>query len=220
MAKVTIYLRVSADAQDVANQKLGCLEYITANGWSVPLIIEDTASGKTRWQERPLGDLLATMQSDEILVVSEISRLARSTLQVLEILKTAAEKQISVHIVKSRLVMDGSLSAKTTASVLALAAEIEREFIRARTTEALRKKKEAGEPLGRPKNAKNKSKKLDKFAEDIAKYQEIGLNKTAIAKLTNCTRVTLNTWLHEKQKEGINDHALSEVGNTNTKGKL
>jgi len=38
------------------------------------------------------------------------------------------------------MVMDGSLNSKITAVVLGLAAEIEREFIRSRTTEALAKR--------------------------------------------------------------------------------
>jgi hypothetical protein len=45
MSNITIYLRVITDAQDVANQKLGCLEYLAKNGWSNPLIIEDTVNG-------------------------------------------------------------------------------------------------------------------------------------------------------------------------------
>ena len=43
-----------------------------------------------------------------LLVVSEISRLGRSTLQVLEILETAAKKGISVHVAKNNIIMDGS----------------------------------------------------------------------------------------------------------------
>ena len=64
-----------------------------------------------------------------MLLVAEISRLARSTLQVLEILQEAARKEIAVHVAKSNMVMDGSLNSKITAVVLGLAAEIEREFI-------------------------------------------------------------------------------------------
>lgn len=59
-------------------------------------------------------------------------------------LKLAAEREISIHVVKSRLVLDGSLSSKITATELALAGELEREFIAARTKEALRQKQAQG----------------------------------------------------------------------------
>jgi DNA invertase Pin-like site-specific DNA recombinase len=199
MAKITIYLRVSTDAQDVANQKLGCLEYLAKNGWSNPLIIEDTASGKTPWQDRSLGNVIHTMPPNSILIVSEVSRLARSTLQVLEIMKTAAEKEISIHAVKSNLVLNSGMSSKIIATVLGLAAEIDREFISLRTKESLRRRKESGLPLGRPKGAVGKKHKLDDKADEIDKYIAMKINRTNIARLVGCTRTTLFTWLKKRE---------------------
>lgn len=192
------YLRVSTDAQDVANQKLGVLEYCAAHRWSAPLLIEDTVSGKLDWRQRKIGELLMSIPPGSVLVAAEISRLARSTLQVLEMLKLAAEREISVHIVKSSLVLDGSLGAKITATVLALAAEIEREFIAARTKEALRRRKESGLPMGRPVGQAERLR-LDDKADEIDKYLALGLNKRAIAKLCGCSPQTLYTWLGRRR---------------------
>jgi DNA invertase Pin-like site-specific DNA recombinase len=131
------YLRVSTDKQDVDNQRHGLLEYANSHKL-VPLDFrEDTSSGKIKWRERGIGKILQEAKAGDVILAAEVSRLARSTLQVLEILEFAAEKKIGVHIVKNRLVMDGSLPSRITATVLGLAAEIEREFISARTTEAL-----------------------------------------------------------------------------------
>ncbi len=197
---VVAYLRVSTDAQDVANQKLGVLEYCAQHGFGAPLLIEDTASGKLDWQARKIGEVLKTIPPGSVLVAAEITRLARSTLQVLEMLKLAAEREISVHVVKSRLVLDGSLSSKITATVLALAGEIEREFIAARTKEALRQRKAAGKRLGRtPGKAERLG--LDAKAAEIDKYLAIGLNKRAIAKLCECSPGTLYTWLERRRPE-------------------
>lgn len=194
------YLRVSTDAQDVANQKLGVLEYCAQQGFAAPVLVEDKVSGKVDWQKRKIGELLNTMPPSSVLVAAEITRLARSTLQVLEMLKLAVEREISVHIVKSRLVLDGSLSSKITATVLALAGEIEREFISARTKEALRQRKESGKPLGRtPGQAERLS--LDEKAAEIDKYLAIGLNRRAVAKLCECSPNTLYTWLRRRRPE-------------------
>jgi DNA invertase Pin-like site-specific DNA recombinase len=195
---IVAYLRVSTDAQDVANQKLGVLEYCAQHAFGAPLLIEDTVSGKVDWQKRKVGEVLHTIPPGSILVAAEITRLARSTLQVLEMLKLAAEREISVHVVKSRLVLDGSLSSRITATVLALAGEIEREFIAARTKEALRQKQAAGQKLGRtPGKAERLG--LDAKAAEIDKYLAIGLNKRAIAKLCECSPGTLYTWLERRR---------------------
>jgi DNA invertase Pin-like site-specific DNA recombinase len=66
------------------------------------------------------------------------------------------------------MVMDGSLNSKKTAVVLGLAAEIEREFVSARTIEALAKRKATGLPLGRPKGGVSTEKKLDKRKDEIS----------------------------------------------------
>ena len=79
--------------------------------------IDDTASGKKSWKERDLGKLFEQANAGDVLLVAEISRLARSTLQVLEILQEAAKNEIAVHVAKSNMVMDGSLNSKITAVV-------------------------------------------------------------------------------------------------------
>jgi len=207
---VVAYLRVSTDAQDVANQKLGVLEYCARHGFGEPLLIEDTVSGKLDWRKRKIGEVLHTIPQGSVLIAAEITRLARSTLQVLEMLKLAAEREISVHVVKSRLVLDGSLSSKITATVLALAGEIEREFIAARTKEALRQRKAAGKQLGRTPG-KSARLSLDAKAAEIDKYLAIGLNKRAIAKLCACSPGTLYSWLERRRPAVLDSQAT--VGN-------
>jgi DNA invertase Pin-like site-specific DNA recombinase len=51
------------------------------------------------------------------------------------------------------MILDGLLNSRMTATILGLAAEIERELIEARTREALAKRRAEGKPLGRPRGA-------------------------------------------------------------------
>ncbi len=134
------YLRVSSDHQDVNNQRHGILEYANTHQLNSLHFIEDTSSGRLKWRTRAVGQLLTeTSQAGDVVIFAEISRMARSTLQVLEMLECCMQRQISVHIAKQRMVLDGSMQSRITATVLGLAAEIEREFISLRTTEALAK---------------------------------------------------------------------------------
>jgi len=197
------YLRVSTEQQDAQNQKFGILDYCNKNNLSSVKFIEDTVSGKVAWQDRILGQIMGKATVGDIIVVSEISRLGRSTLQVLEILEFAAKKEISVHIAKNHIVVNGSMQSTITATILGLAAQIEREFISSRTKEALAKRKADGFKLGRPKG-QSQLLKLDSFTEEIKIYLKKGINKRAISKLIECSPSTLYLWLKRRKLNSQN----------------
>ena len=198
---VYAYLRVSTDEQDVDNQRHGILEYANSHNLGGLQFVEDNASGKTNWKDRKSGELLTkTMQKGDTILFAEVSRMARSVLQILEILEYCAKQEYTVHIVKQNMVFDDSLNSRITATVLGLAAEIEREFISMRTKEALAKRKAEGMVLGRPKG-KAKKVKLDKHSKDIRKYLELGISKRAICKLVDCSPSTLYEWIERRKIE-------------------
>lgn len=199
---VFVYLRVSTDAQDTNNQKHGILEYCQQHGIEPEAVHEDTGSGRLDWRTRKIGQILSAADKGDAILVSEVSRLARSTLQVLEILKLAAERQVTIVIVKNGLRFDNSMQSKITATILGLAAEIERDFISMRTKEALAKRKAAGKCLGRPPGSRSRQYKLDEKRSEIERYLKLKINRTAIAKLVGVSRPTLRTWLSRHRLEG------------------
>ncbi len=196
---IFIYVRVSTNVQDTQNQLHGIRDYCQERGIVPDTVVEDTASGSIDWRSRKIGELLSGADKGDVLLVAEVSRLARSTLQVLEILKFSAERQVSVVIVKNGLTFDNSMQSRITATILGLAAEIERDFISMRTREALAKRKAAGKQLGRPQGVLAKHYKLDEKRSEIERYQKLGINQTAIAKLVGVSRPTLRTWLGRQQ---------------------
>jgi DNA invertase Pin-like site-specific DNA recombinase len=134
------------------------------------------------------------MTSGDKLIFAEVSRIARSTLQVLEVLEVCMEKKIDVYIAKQNMQLDGSMQARITATVLGLAAEIEREFISMRTKEALAARKKDGVILGRPKGPANKLK-LDAKRDQIEKYLKMGLGIRPTAKLIDEAPSTLRDYI-------------------------
>lgn len=198
MKQIYAYLRVSTDQQDVENQKHGILEYANKRGLAGIQFVEDTVTGKKPWKERKIGELLLNKaKTGDVLIFAEISRMARSTLQVLEILEHAAKAEIEVHITKQNMQLDGSMSSRITATVLGLAAEIEREFISMRTKEALAKRKAEGKPLGRPKGQAERVKLDDREAE-IKDLLKKGVSKRSIAKVIGCSHTALYDWLDRR----------------------
>lgn len=201
------YLRVSTNQQDVDNQRHGILEYANQKSLGHLEFISDSVSGQKKWRERELGKLLTkTAVTGDVIIFAEISRMARSTLQVLEILECCMQQRFSVHIAKQRMVLDDQLPSRITATVLGLAAEIERELISLRTTEALAKRKAAGQTLGRPLGRQSAKLKLDAREQEIRMYLAKGISKRSIAKLVDCAPSTLYYWLKRHQLSKSNHY--------------
>jgi DNA invertase Pin-like site-specific DNA recombinase len=76
-----------------------------------------------------------------------------------------------------------------------------REFISARTVEALARRKAQGLPLGRLKGAKAKKVKLDEHRETILSYLKKGVSKLSIAKIIECSPSTLYAWIDRNRLE-------------------
>jgi DNA invertase Pin-like site-specific DNA recombinase len=189
------YLRVSTDSQDLDNQRHGIEEYTTRRGLGPLEYIEDTASGAVDWRKRSLGEALDEMGDGDILIAAEISRIARSTLQLLEIFYLANTKGISIHLVKEGFVMDNSMMSEMMVTFLGAIATFERRLIAARTKEALARRKAAGLPVGRPRGRISESRKLDPYRDEILGYIEKGVPLASIAILVNSSRRGLYNWL-------------------------
>lgn len=112
-ARVYAYLRVSTDAQELASQKVGIVDYTQARGLRVDEWVQETASGAVDASKRDLGmKLLPKLQHGDALIIPELSRLGRSTVDVLATLKQLSERKVHVHVVKGAMVLDDSINSK------------------------------------------------------------------------------------------------------------
>lgn len=189
------YLRVSTDKQDAENQKLGIMEYATARNIHIDEFVEDVVSGTKDWQKRALGSLIQSAKKGDVLLFAEVSRIARSTLQCLQVLQIAADKTLTVHVAKQQMVFDNSLNSKIIATTLSLASEIERTFISMRTKEALKRAKENGKILGRPKGKKSTNVQLAANHEQIEKLLEDKVSVSAIGRMMKVDRKTVSRYI-------------------------
>src|SRR3712207_106890 len=87
------YIRVSTDKQTTDNQRFEILKFADEKKLRVDRWIEETISATKHLSHRKLGRLLETMQPDDILIVTELSRLGRSLLEVMSILHTLMKKR-------------------------------------------------------------------------------------------------------------------------------
>src|SRR5947207_8053933 len=157
--------------------------------------VEEKISGKVSGRKRKIADIVDNAQPGDNLLVSELSRLGRSMLECIEILSVATEKGLHIYAVKGNWRLDGSIQSKIVAMAFAMAAEIERDLISQRTTEALAARKLQGMPLGRPKGV-GKSK-LDAYQMEITALLKNGATKTWIARKYGTTRRNLSHWMKQ-----------------------
>ena len=196
--KAVGYLRVSTADQDLEKNKADILSLANSLDLGRVEFVEETVSGRVSWKKRKLARVVEGLKTGDSLIVSELSRLGRSMLECMEVLSIALERGVHVYAIKGHWRLDTSIQSKIVAMAFSMAAEIERELISQRTTEALRAKKAAGAKLGRPKGP-GKSK-LDPFQPEIEALLANGATQKFIAERYGTTEANLHNWL---KKRGI-----------------
>lgn len=198
--KTMAYLRVSTEDQDTEKFKRDIKVFANDRDFGKVAFVEEKVSGRKHWKDRKIKTLIDDLGKGDRLIVPELSRLGRSTKQILDIIQTCREKGICVYAIKNGWSFNGkdsSLSDKIILTVFSLIAEIESDIISLRTREGLAAAKARGKLLGRPRGP-GKSK-LDPHREEIIELLLLGLPKTRIAQKYKTTPVNLWNWLKKNQ---------------------
>jgi len=188
---VFAYLRVSTDKQDRKNQRYAVMQFADERKLVVDEWVEETVSTRKGYRERKVGALVESLNKGDTLIISEISRLGRSLMEVMTLLHRLVEAKVRVYTCKERFQLDDSINSKVLAFAFSLAAEIERQMISQRTKEALARKKAEGKKLGRPKGSLSKTTKLSGKEEQIRELLGKGVSKSSVAKVLGVSRGTL-----------------------------
>lgn len=191
------YARVSTKDQSYDYQKNQILNYTNENKLGNINFVEDVISGAKDWHTRSIGDLVINqiIQGD-ILLVNEFSRLGRSLLDILEILKTLKEKNCEVHVVRENMIIGDDISSKLMVFMFSLVSEIERDLIKSRVKEGVQNsiKNNPDRKWGRPKGKLYKSK-LDDKRESIIELLNKGISKMSISKILDINYQTLCSYV-------------------------
>jgi len=179
--------------QDLEKNKADILAYANDHDLGKVHFVQEIVSGKVSWERRRIKEVIDQLDKDDWLIVAELSRLGRSMLEIMEIIAEAKRKEINIHAIKNNWTLNGTIESKIMLMVFSMAAEIERDLISSRTTEALRVKKESGVKLGRPKGP-GKSK-LDEHQEEIIALLRNGVPKKRVASKYGSSAVNLYNWI-------------------------
>ena len=137
------YARVSTNGQDLASQEAELLAVGCAK-----LFKEKVSGAKTDRAE--LAKAVRRLEPGDVLVVTRLGRLARSTRDLLNVLATIGERQAGFRSLKDTWADTTTPHGRLMLTVLGGLAEFERELIRARTGDGRARAKARGVRFGRP----------------------------------------------------------------------
>jgi len=198
------YIRVSTEMQDVKNQEHEILDYTNRNRLHVDEFMEFEISSRKSKAQRGIDDLLNKLKPGDTLIVSELSRIGRSTAEVIGIVNELISKEVKFIAIKQNLNITDKMdmATKVIVTMFSLFAELERDIISERTKQALASKKAQGITLGKPKGTLQSSK-LDEHRDQIAELLGLGVSKSAIAKILKTSRVNLFNYIKSRKLEDV-----------------
>lgn len=189
------YCRVSTAHQNEENQHFAIENFAKANNLHIDTWVEEKISSSKKLKERQLGRLLNKLKGGDILITTEISRLGRSLLEVMNILQMCLEKECQIWTLKENFRLGADIQSKVLAFAFGLSAELSKSLLQERVKESLARLKASGKKLGRPVGARSRALKLSKNRNKISKLLAKGVSKNQIAKIMKVSKGTLYKYL-------------------------
>ena len=198
-----IYARVSSqnDRQDTTRQVTDLEKFAKANDMEIVKTYEEHISGAKKLEEREvLTQCLEYCKANSVnfLLISELSRLGRSTLQVLRSLEILHEAKVCVYIQNIGLYSlqpDGNVNpiASIIITILAEMSNIERSNIQYRLNSGRQQYINRGGKLGRRKGSvKTTEQRKEEYREVISLLRR-GYSIRNVARLTGFSIQTVQT---------------------------
>ena len=187
---IAIYCRVSTTDQSCERQERDLLEYAAVLGCKVVGVWKETVSGKKEHRhERDKVIALARSRDIDAILVTEMTRWGRSTIDLIETLQELNSWGVSL-IAQTGFQFDlNTPQGRLIAHLMASLAEFERDLMRERIRSGLAAAKARGQKLGRQPGQRVKA---DKLAPKVLKMVEQGYSYRKIASALHLSKTTVN----------------------------
>ena len=191
--RTVIYSRVSTQGQDFNRQIDELRAYAISQSWTVDAIFAEKISGAKKNDERlelsRMMDYIGAHRVDKVLIW-EMSRLGRNTIEVLKTIELLNEAKVSLFIKNyniETLDADGkpNVMAQFLITILAEIARMERSTIKERMDSGYKQFRSLGGKVGRKEGYTKSSDMYRNEYSDIIRLLKKGLSLRNVAKLTN-----------------------------------
>ena len=195
--KTYAYLRVSTTKQNAENQRFALKNYAKKSKIKINEWVSEIVSGIKNAETRKLGGLFEKIKKGDTILVSEISRLGRNTLMVMDVLRFCIERGCKIITAKEDCHFDNSINCLVMTFAFALVAQKERELISQRTKEALARVRAEGRHLGRKHGFTPAILRLRNRREDVWADIASGATRCTVAAKYGVSVGTLRKYLNE-----------------------
>jgi len=188
--RVALYARVSTTDQSTESQLLDLRRYVRERGWNIFKEYVDEGISGTKDSRPALNELMndAKKRRFDVVLVWRFDRFARSTKHL--ILALEEFKNLGIDFVSYQENIDTSSPLGSAIfTIISAVAQLERDIIAERVKAGLRRARENGKKLGRPKASVD--------AEKIHRLRSKGLSLRAIAQHTGISHTKVAKFLKE-----------------------
>lgn len=189
------YIRCSTIGQNTESQKLAIKNYCKYHRLRKVQWISENISGTKQPEKRKLGNLIQLAQENDVIIITELSRLGRSLVMILNVLQGFLDKKVKVIAIKEGFELGDNLQSKVLAFAFGLSAELERTLLSERTKLGLQKARKEGKQIGRRKGQQPSVYKLTPYRYKIRHWLKEGRSKRSIALELNVTWQTLDRFI-------------------------
>ena len=199
MDRICIFARVSTSIQEYDRQVNELTALAQRNRWSVEAVFCEKVSGaKKNVDRKELSRMVDYVQAHNInkVAVTELSRLGRDTLQVLEVIEQFNKLGISLYIQNygiETLTENGEVNpmSQFLVTILAEVARMERKQIRERVESGYKNYRANGGKVGRKEGYRKSEADLrEQYAEEIRLLRK-GISLRNISKITGTSVNTI-----------------------------
>ena len=206
MEKVVLYCRVSTQVQDYERQVSDLTQFAKKHQWEIAETFTEKISGAKKNNERKeLASLLSYARVHYInrVLVTELSRLGRDTLQVLAAIDMLNKAKVSLYIMNyniETLTPDGKVNpmSQFMITLLAEVARMERRTIKERMASGYNNFRANGGKVGRKTGYRKSDEDFRTQYKDVFRLLGKGVSLRDISKATG---VSVNTVKRCKNRE-------------------
>lgn len=199
---VVLLCRVSTHHQDYQRQIKELTDFCSKQNWTISKVFANKISGAKKLEERPeIQEMISYVLTNQIdkVVVLEISRLGRNTLEALKVIQMLNEQGICLYVKNYNLetIVGGKINpvASLICTILLEIAQMERLTIAERMTSGrnqyIARCKADGTKMGRPDTYRKSDEKMkEQYAKDISLLKK-GYSLRNIHEITGTSIMTI-----------------------------
>lgn len=165
--RCAIYCRVSTRQQHLLAQFRQLRQLAELRGYKVVRVYRERVSAFKNRPAHAAAMADAAMNRFDVLLVWSIDRWGRSLVELLSSVETLAERGVAFTSLREPAIDTSSAAGKLILSVLAAAAEFERNRLRERTVLGVEAARRRGEQIGRPRSNWDDEKALTWYASGV-----------------------------------------------------